>query len=83
MSSLLSGFTGLRRSGSQGSLNSLRSVVDSVTNEQHFRSCSHCMMVSKTFILIKRLLKIYCHYKNTNPLIDIAYIAGDEAKSDY
>lgn len=43
MTSLIAGFSGLRRSGSQGSLNSLRSVVDSMTNEQHFRICSHCM----------------------------------------
>ncbi|XP_068232939.1 rabenosyn-5 [Palaemon carinicauda] len=43
MTSLMAGFSSLRRSGSQGSLNSLRSVVDSMTNEQHFRICSHCM----------------------------------------
>ncbi|XP_050730072.1 rabenosyn-5-like isoform X1 [Eriocheir sinensis] len=34
---------GLRRSGSQGSLNSLLSVVDSIKTEQHFRVCAHCM----------------------------------------
>lgn len=43
MSSLLSGISGLRRSGSQGSLNSLLSVMDSMTAEQHFRTCTHCM----------------------------------------
>lgn len=37
---------GLRRSGSQGSLNSLLSVVDSIKTEQHFRVCAHCMAVS-------------------------------------
>ncbi|KAK3871573.1 hypothetical protein Pcinc_023294 [Petrolisthes cinctipes] len=42
MTSLLSGFPGLRRSDSQGSLNSILSVMDSITGEQHFRSCTHC-----------------------------------------
>ncbi|XP_063590756.1 rabenosyn-5-like [Penaeus indicus] len=44
MSSFLAGISGLRRSGSQGSLNSLLSVMDSMTSEQHFRICRHCMM---------------------------------------
>ncbi|XP_047475313.1 rabenosyn-5-like [Penaeus chinensis] len=44
MTSFLAGISGLRRSGSQGSLNSLLSVMDSMTNEQHFRICRHCMM---------------------------------------
>ncbi|KAG7174503.1 Rabenosyn-5-like [Homarus americanus] len=43
MSSLFSGISGLRRSGSQGSLNSLLSVMDSMTTEQNFRICTHCM----------------------------------------
>lgn len=44
MTSFLAGISGLRRSGSQGSLNSLLSVMDSMTSEQHFRVCRHCMM---------------------------------------
>lgn len=40
MGSLLAG---LKRSGSQGSLNSILSVVDSMKTEQHFRACAHCM----------------------------------------
>ncbi|XP_042858528.1 rabenosyn-5-like [Penaeus japonicus] len=43
MTSFLAGISGLRRSGSQGSLNSLLSVMDSMTSEQHFRVCRHCM----------------------------------------
>nr|XP_027234379.1 rabenosyn-5-like [Penaeus vannamei] len=44
MTSFLAGISGLRRSGSQGSLNSLLSVMDSMTSEQHFRVCRHCMV---------------------------------------
>lgn len=32
----------LRRSGSQGSLNSLVSIMDQLTGEQHLRVCKHC-----------------------------------------
>ena len=53
MNSLLAGISGLRRSGSQNSLNSLLSVMDSMTGEQHFRTCEHCYSVSNLlFILI-------------------------------
>ncbi|XP_071549965.1 rabenosyn-5 [Panulirus ornatus] len=44
VTSILAGISSLRRSGSQGSLNSLLSVMDSVTAEQHFRTCIHCMV---------------------------------------
>lgn len=39
------GFGVLKRSGSQGSLNSLVSVMDSFTGEQHLRVCTHCNQV--------------------------------------
>ncbi|XP_018018523.1 rabenosyn-5 isoform X1 [Hyalella azteca] len=32
----------LRRSGSQGSLNSIASMMDQLTGEQHLRVCQHC-----------------------------------------
>lgn len=35
----------LRRSNSNSSLNSVLSLVDTVTGEQHFRLCIHCKQV--------------------------------------
>ena len=43
-------FSGLlRRSGSVGSLNSMVSLVDSVTGEQQLRICQHCDQVRECY----------------------------------